>query len=131
MVRLKDHHLQMIGLIIRMFQFPNGSIKSVDNSAHKRGNALFQFPNGSIKSAANIWVAIPTNLFQFPNGSIKSHDTLPRMALQKKFQFPNGSIKRSEASAHSTGLACFNSLMVRLKVSPFICKAFINVVSIP
>ncbi len=35
-----------------MFQFPNGSIKSLKLKPQHQDSAMFQFPNGSIKSTA-------------------------------------------------------------------------------
>ena len=60
-----------------------------------------------------------TSEFQFHSGSIKSHDidqAWPHIAV---FQFHSGSIKRMMRWAVLSTRACFNSIVVRLKVPHF------------
>ena len=62
---------------------------------HRNAEIMFQFHNGSIKSQAELTLRTELNTFQFHNGSIKS-------MAQNRSRLPN---------------FCFNSTMVRLKVS--------------
>ena len=55
-----------------MFQFQNGSIKSLTKHTIWLFFPEFQFQNGSIKSVFAYWIDKPTLSFQFQNGSIKS-----------------------------------------------------------
>ena len=79
---------------------------------------VFQFHNGSIKSTGCIYRALNTVKFQFHNGSIKRFTIPKSLADEFKFQFHNGSIKRQPNSLRKNdSFMCFNSTMVRLKVS--------------
>ena len=54
-------------------------------------------------------------MFQFQNGSIKSFLVFTILITLEGFQFQNGSIKSMKGILAVTGLASFNSKMVRLK----------------
>ena len=95
-VRLKDLRQVSKGDAIAEFQFHSGSIKRIVEQVDAVEHVLFQFHSGSIKSYANERVEIAIFAFQFHSGSIKS--VIP-----------------VSYTAYDTG---FNSIVVRLKVSP-------------
>ncbi len=56
-------------------------------------------------------------MFQFQNGSIKRLRKIGRGSMVLMFQFQNGSIKSFTLPMCFSSLHCFNSKMVRLKVT--------------
>ena len=82
-----------------------------------KGNDLFQFQNGTIRSLENSIVKLSISLFQFQNGTIRSFKVKYCILTLGKFQFQNGTI-RSPFSYLFTRLPIhFNSKMVRLEDS--------------
>ncbi len=71
MVRLKVTVLDILSVGDRMFQFQNGSIKSMSKDPAFLFYPKFQFQNGSIKRLGLKSGKKYYFLFQFQNGSIK------------------------------------------------------------
>ena len=78
-------------------------LKAKERLGRKPKNQVFQFHNGSIKSMSYPVVVFEEFAFQFHNGSIKSllMDDAPLTILE--FQFHNGSIK---SRLHTDSEAC-------------------------
>ena len=71
-----------------------------------------------LKGSQCLLAGRPWCLFQFHTGSIKRWSFAFLVCLHfGKFQFHTGSIKRSAAKRGNYTLTCFNSTLVRLKVS--------------
>ncbi len=104
-----------------MFQFQNGSIKSLFSALRMLTGTLFQFQNGSIKRPANVLCENLLILFQFQNGSTKRTYRYAQRTFKGEFQFQNGSIKRMILLPRQVSIFCFNSKMVQLKEPKIIC----------
>ena len=113
-VRLKQNILKE-GLIVHLFQFHKGTIKTLLSRYCLHKLRVFQFHKGTIKTQRN------TKLRPFPQyfNSIKVR--LKRFALELvgcvlEFQFHKGTIKTSAYADASDPLCDFNSIKVRLKL---------------
>ncbi len=80
--------------------------------------ARFQFHNGTIKTPYFAMFVNKDNMFQFHNGTIKTPKGGNRTEPAILFQFHNGTIKTQSAVAEYKLNFCFNSIMVRLRLSP-------------
>jgi len=72
MVRLKPIWIDGKIDTIWMFQFHNGSIKTLTFLTFSKLQFLFQFHNGSIKTVVKDKKVLKETRFQFHNGSIKT-----------------------------------------------------------
>ena len=79
---------------------------------------VFQFQTGAIKSPRMAEVEVEARLFQFQTGAIKSGRRAFQARVTGMFQFQTGAIKRDCDLIPATRLQCFNSKLVRLKVTP-------------
>ena len=71
-----------------MFQFHNGSIKSIVKTSDPLCVCKFQFHNGSIKSRCVLRLVLQCLEFQFHNGSIKSDDGDEGLEVVKHVSIP-------------------------------------------
>ncbi len=115
MVRLKDYNIILLQFVRLLFQFQNGTIKSLFGSSSHLIQHAFQFQNGTIKSASPILIRYSNKAFQFQNGTIKRLLKMLKKPVKHLFQFQNGTIKRGTKSKVWRACKCFNSKMVRLK----------------
>ena len=116
-VRLKGEDVGAEIIRISEFQFHSGSIKSAQGRVAQRPTVQFQFHSGSIKRLMGFPDDHIVSEFQFHSGSIKRSIANVPTISQTKFQFHSGSIKRRLPTRFSNRKpACFNSIVVRLKV---------------
>ena len=98
-----------------LFQFQDGSIKSLHFDKLVLVHKEFQFQDGSIKSCWRGYWLVFTSIFQFQDGSIKSIQDVSGLYPLPLFQFQDGSIKRIWWYRFIICCSYFNSKMVRLK----------------
>ena len=78
---------------------------------------LFQFQNGTIKSIMKMETKLLKKIFQFQNGTIKRKIEYRYVSFRTEFQFQNGTIKRIPYPLLRTYIRYFNSKMVRLRAN--------------
>ena len=94
LVRLKDSIVNDGTIILFMFQFQTGAIKSFSCVSCFTSLEKFQFQTGAIKSdAAKEYLAGLVTVFQFQTGAIKSLCGDQNNNTSSRFQFQTGAIK--------------------------------------
>ena len=120
MVRLKALIAQLAKANIESFNSTMVRLKVGYEPIVSRYFDVFQFHNGSIKSLLTQGALTSAHTFQFHNGSIKRFQSTISDAAGESFQFHNGSIKSVFNCNPDIRIQCFNSTMVRLKVDAII-----------
>ena len=121
-VRLKERSKYCYVDIDVTFQFYDSPIKSPTPPAWSFFLYGFQFYDSPIKSSIEKLVKLSKERFQFYDSPIKSVRLRTPKRPRRVFQFYDSPIKRDGTFQFSVFHSCFNSMIVRLKVSTFRAK---------
>ena len=80
-------------------------------------STVFQFQSGAIKRSPACKKFFSLDKFQFQSGAIKSFSFLIKRNKTWMFQFQSGAIKRIDKPSLMSFASCFNSNLVRLRVT--------------
>ena len=116
MVRLKVYTVKHKDRIFNLFQFHDGTIKSLKEVYLKQGllhfnSTMVRLKDSTINNSNGVFTS-----FQFHDGTIKRQRVSEVEGILSVFQFHDGTIKRYELFNLLHSKFHFNSTMVRLKV---------------